>query len=262
MEETASLEISRLSQVDRYQGVRSFTEYLCETLETEDFVVQSMTDVSPTKWHLAHTTWFFETFVLKEFAENYTPFNPHYAYLFNSYYVQAGERYARERRGQLTRPTVAEIFEYRAHVDRHMIALLETGPDLFDRGPACVLEIGLNHEQQHQELLLTDIKHLFSVNPLRPALRDLPEPQAAEGTLLTWTPISEGVYEIGYESDGFHYDNEGPRHRRLQPLKHLRISFCPPLEPASLMAGAVFLEACLGLDGSCGGIKDHHPVIN
>jgi len=200
---------------DRYQAVRSFTERLCESLETEDFVVQTMTDVSPTKWHLAHTTWFFETFVLMKFSENYTPFHPRYAFLFNSYYVQAGERHERHRRGALTRPTVADVYDYRAHVDQYMKVFLGDRPDLFAGGPNCVLEIGLNHEQQHQELLLTDIKHVFSENPLRPAFRDLSDAAAGDPTSMTWTPIEEGVHEIGYAGDGFHYDNEGPRHRQF-----------------------------------------------
>lgn len=200
----------------RYEAVRSRTERLAEPLETEDYVVQTMTNVSPTKWHLAHTTWFFETFVLNELAEAYEPFHPRYAFLFNSYYVQAGERHARHRRGELTRPTVAEIYEYRKHVDRHMAELLDERPDLFPGGPNCVLDIGLNHEQQHQELLLTDIKHVFSVNPLYPAYRDdVEDPPNGEPFPMTWTPIEEGIYEIGTQEEGFYYDNEGPRHRRF-----------------------------------------------
>jgi len=215
IEPGAKAAADRQRLADRYWSVRSFTKHLCESLETEDFVVQTMTDVSPTKWHLAHTTWFFETFILKEFCEDYTPFHPRYAFLFNSYYVQAGERHARHRRGALTRPTVVDIFSYRAHVDQHMVALLDDRPDLFSGGPACVFEIGLNHEQQHQELLLTDIKHVLSENPLRPAFRDLPNVATGEATAQAWTPISEGVYEIGHSGEGFHYDNEGPRHRRF-----------------------------------------------
>ncbi|HUF08100.1 MAG TPA: DinB family protein, partial [Rhodothermales bacterium] len=125
---------------DRYAAVRELTKTLCEPLETEDYVVQTMTDVSPTKWHLAHTTWFFETFVLSEFAEGYQPFHPRYAYLFNSYYIQAGDRHRRDKRGALTRPTVAEIMAYREYVDEHMIEFLDWHPDLFDRSPESVLE--------------------------------------------------------------------------------------------------------------------------
>jgi ergothioneine biosynthesis protein EgtB len=197
----------------RYVAVRAFTNYLCEPLETEDYVVQTMTDVSPTKWHLAHTTWFFETFVLNEFVENYTPFHPRYAYLFNSYYIQAGERHCRDKRGALTRPTVREIVAYRDYVDRHMVALLNERPDLFDRSPESVLEIGLNHEQQHQELLVTDIKHVFSVNPLKPVYRPRNDEPALSGSPASWCEFGEGIYEVGWNQAGFSYDNEGPRHR-------------------------------------------------
>ena len=219
METAIEPAVEQQQLAEKYLAVRSLTEHLCDALETEDYVVQTMTDVSPTKWHLAHTTWFFETFVLGEFSENYTPFHPRYAFLFNSYYVQAGERHARHRRGALTRPTVAEIYEYRAYVDKHMRALLDERPASFLGGPDCVLEIGLNHEQQHQELLLTDIKHVLSENPLRPAVRDLQDAPAGEETPVTWMSIKEGVYEVGYSGDRFHYDNEGPRHRQfLEPV--------------------------------------------
>jgi len=193
---------------ERYAAVRAFTNYLCEPLEIEDYVVQTMTDVSPTKWHLAHTTWFFETFVLKEFVDGYTPFHPRYAYLFNSYYVQAGERHRRDKRGALTRPTVSEIRAYREYVDAHMIALLDAKPHLFDRSPDSVLEIGLNHEQQHQELLLTDIKHVFSVNPLRPVYRPRDGAPADLNAAMTWCEFAEGIYEVGWKGEGFCYDNE------------------------------------------------------
>src|SRR5687768_5138904 len=150
----------------RYTEVRRFTERLCEPLATEDYVVQSMPDVSPTKWHLAHTSWFFETFVLKPFGKNYVELNPSYAFLFNSYYVQAGERHCRAQRGYISRPTVAEVFAYRRHVDnamRELLAEVDAADELRER-VAPVVTIGMQHEQQHQELMLTDIKHVFSVN--------------------------------------------------------------------------------------------------
>src|SRR4051812_37171785 len=151
------------SLLDRYTAVRGQTESLCAPLETEDYVVSTMGDVSPTKWHLAHTSWFFETFVLAPNDPDYASPNPRYAFLFNSYYVQAGERHCRAQRGLVTRPTVDEVFAYRAHVDEAMHALLAR---LDDGHPALdVVELGLHHEQQHQELLLTDIKHVFWMNP-------------------------------------------------------------------------------------------------
>src|SRR6187402_619851 len=154
---------------DRYADVRRQTEALAAPLETEDYVVSSMPDVSPTKWHLAHTSWFFETFVLSQFDEHYVTPNPKYAFLFNSYYVQAGERHCRAQRGLATRPTVGEVFQYRAHVDEGMQAVLAAVGGDPDHPAAPLVELGLNHEQQHQELLLTDIKHVFWMNPLRPA---------------------------------------------------------------------------------------------
>ena len=200
----------------RYAAVRAQTEALCAPLETEDYVVSSMPDVSPTKWHLAHTTWFWETFALAPFRPAYAALDPKYAFLFNSYYVQAGERHCRAQRGLVTRPTVAEVFAYRAHVDAWMQRLLaEVGDD--PAHPAFpVVDLGLNHEQQHQELLLMDIKHVFWTNPMRPAY--LPAPPAgprAPVPPLRWPAVPEGVYRVGHAGPGFAFDNEGPAHRVL-----------------------------------------------
>jgi hypothetical protein len=158
---------------DRFARIRSITLALCESMQVEDFVVQSMPDVSPTKWHLAHVTWFFEKFVLKQHAENYRCYNDDFDFLFNSYYYTAGKMHARPERGLLTRPTVQEVRNYRRHVDAAMQTLLR---DREDEKELCdLVTLGLNHEQQHQELLLTDIKHVLSCNPLQPALyADLP----------------------------------------------------------------------------------------
>lgn len=198
----------------RFWAVRRRTDDLTDGLAPEDFVVQSMEDVSPTKWHLAHTSWFFEAFVLNVYASDYRPFHPRYHYLFNSYYVQAGERHCRAQRGYLSRPTVAEVREYRAHVDDAVAALLAERPD--DAEIARRVELGMNHEQQHQELLLTDLKHVFSVNPLRPVYRQRPDPGRGTGAPpLRWIEFEEGVRSIGHAGPGFHFDNEGPRHRRF-----------------------------------------------
>lgn len=197
---------------DRYNAVRGATERLCAPLHTEDYVVSSMPDVSPTKWHLAHTSWFFETFVLAPFHRDYRALNPKYAFLFNSYYVQAGERHCRAQRGLVTRPTVAEVYAYRAHVDAHMQQLIADIDDDPQHPASAVLELGLHHEQQHQELLVTDIKHVFWTNPMRPAYR--PERRVASlPAAQGWTMIDAGVRDIGYSGDGFHFDNEGPQHR-------------------------------------------------
>jgi ergothioneine biosynthesis protein EgtB len=210
----------------RFRQVRHFTEYLAEGLAPEDMVVQSMPDVSPTKWHLAHTSWFFEQFLLVPFLRGYAPLNPMYLYLFNSYYHQAGERHCRDQRGYISRPTVAEVRAYRHHVDEAMLELIGTLDEESSGRVAPLLTLGLHHEQQHQELLLTDIKHVFSVNPLRPAYRNLGDAARAQGLAvaapaLGWTGYEGGLHEIGHVvGTGFAYDNEGPRHRHfLQPFE-------------------------------------------
>ena len=203
-----------VSLVERYQSVRRFTEQLCEPLTTEDYIIQSMPDVSPTKWHIAHTSWFFETFILSEAYPEYRSPNPQYGYLFNSYYVAAGQRHCRPKRGLLSRPTVQDVYDYRAHVDQHMLALLDVLDGAALQRWAPIVEIGLHHEQQHQELMLTDLKHNLSINPLRPAYRDLEDDTFhINAPALRWIRFPEGVHSIGYDGNGFSYDNESPRHR-------------------------------------------------
>ena len=205
---------------ERYQAVRNFSFKLCETLQTEDFVIQSMPDVSPTKWHLAHTSWFFETFVLRKGMKSYKSLNEKYAYLFNSYYVQAGERFYRPSRGLLSRPTVKEVFEYRKYIDENMLEFFEHAGEKIIEEYAPVIEIGINHEQQHQELLLTDIKHVFSINPLKPVYREVKSPTEVILPKLDWIEFDEGIYETGFDGNGFCYDNEMPRHKEfIQPFK-------------------------------------------
>ncbi|WP_437964822.1 ergothioneine biosynthesis protein EgtB [Sorangium sp. So ce260] len=199
----------------RYDAVRAFTESLCAPLCAEDYVVQSMPDASPVKWHLAHTTWFFETFVLGERA-GYAPFHPRFGYLFNSYYVSVGERHCRPRRGVLSRPTVDETYRYRRHVDERMRELLDeiaAGRHVDDL--AFTIEVGLHHEQQHQELLLTDLKHAMAQNPLRPAIFGGAPPSGSGGAAgeLRFVEHAEGVRWIGHAGDAFAFDNEAPRHR-------------------------------------------------
>lgn len=201
-----------------YPRIRSATEALCEPLCTEDFVVQSMPDASPTKWHLAHTSWFFETFVLAAAAPSWPSYDPRFAVLFNSYYNKAGERHPRPARGLLSRPTVEEVFAYRAHVDRGMERLLSG--DLAELTPALafLIELGLNHEEQHQELLLTDIKHVLAQNPLQPVYRARPASAEAESLARPpsedWSTFDGGLVEIGTDSPAFAFDNERPQHRR------------------------------------------------
>lgn len=199
--------------MERFRRVRAFTTDFCTPLAPEDMVVQTMTTVSPAKWHLAHTTWFWEAFILREHDPGYESIDDTYAYLFNSYYIQAGERHCRDQRGYITRPTVQEVLDFRRYVDAHVHALWERSDAERRRTLAPLIEIGLQHEQQHQELMVTDLKHVFSVNPLRPAYRrDLPRAEG-EAPPLAWARFGEGLYEIGYDGDGFCYDNEEPRHR-------------------------------------------------
>ncbi|HLU05586.1 MAG TPA: ergothioneine biosynthesis protein EgtB [Woeseiaceae bacterium] len=212
LEETVQVEAPSL--VAQYQRTRAATVALCEHLLPEDFVVQSMPDVSPAKWHLAHVTWFFEKFVLEPYAKGYRRFNDDFHYLFNSYYYSVGEMHRRPERGMLSRPPVEEVMNYRAHVDDAMERLLSGGTD--DRETRQRVVLGINHEQQHQELLLTDIKHVFSLNPLKPAVNpELPRPQAAQAPPLQFIPGASGNREIGATGEGFAFDNELPRHRVL-----------------------------------------------
>ncbi|MGB1274614.1 MAG: ergothioneine biosynthesis protein EgtB [Nannocystaceae bacterium] len=200
----------------RYQDVRAATLALCETLEVEDYVIQSMADVSPTKWHLAHTSWFFETFVLGPYRRGYPRFAPSYEYLFNSYYNAVGAQFPRHRRGLLARPTVAEVKAYRRHVDEHMAAFLGSG-HASEEALARVL-LGLHHEQQHQELMLMDIKHVFFTNPLRPALSSSAAvASTAPAPALTWHSGPTAASFIGHSGPGFCFDNETPRHQVLVP---------------------------------------------
>ena len=193
--------------------VRAFTKTLCETLTPEDCALQSMPAASPVRWHLAHTSWFFETFLLKR-DPAYRSFDPHYEVLFNSYYNAVGEQFPRAERGLLSRPSLGEVFEYRAHVDQGVNDWLASGRVNEDMELAAVVELGIQHEQQHQELILTDVKHLFSKNPRMPIFREAElSGVAASNFSRTWLGIEEGIYEIGYAGGGFAYDNEGPRHR-------------------------------------------------
>ena len=195
----------------RYAEVRRRTEALAAPLSPEDQTVQSMPDVSPTKWHRAHVTWFFETFVLLPHAADYRVFHPAFAYLFNSYYQSLGEMHARPRRGMLTRPSLDEVLAYRHRVDDAVAERLARGDD--DALPSLV-ELGVQHEQQHQELILTDIKHAFAQNPLEPVYAmDAPRALSVAAPPLAYVPFDEGVVEIGHSGGGFAFDNEGPRHR-------------------------------------------------
>ena len=198
-----------------YRGIRLRTVDLCAPLATEDQIIQTMADASPTKWHLAHTSWFFETFALKPALAGYEPLDARYGVLFNSYYHAAGERHPRPERGMLSRPTLAEVHAYRRHVDHEMERLFERETVDADERLAFIIELGLNHEEQHQELILTDVKHVLARNPLEPAYR-----AGCDGALggahvrgPRWKEFDGALIEIGWDAEGFAFDNERPRHR-------------------------------------------------
>jgi ergothioneine biosynthesis protein EgtB len=203
---------------DTFNAVRSFTEQLAAPLSAEDQLVQSMPDVSPTKWHRAHTTWFFETFVLKAFSTDYVEVDPAYGYLFNSYYEAVGARHPRPHRGLISRPSVADVGEYRRAVDdavRLMLAGIDHSEGSDRERVLDLIELGLHHEQQHQELLVMDIKHVLSVNPTGPTYVESPGPTPSTPVPLTWSRLDGGEVEVGHDGAGFAFDNETPRHRAL-----------------------------------------------
>ena len=204
------------SLLARFQQVRNFSTRLCRSLQPEDYVVQSMPDVSPTKWHLAHTTWFFETFVVKVWAPRYVSEVPQYAFLFNSYYNAAGDMHRRDLRGLISRPTVAETYRYRESIDDCVVKLVQNADDALLDELEPLITLGINHEQQHQELLVTDIKHVFAQNPLYPVFEASVAPVKTQKVAhLQFVEFDEAVVEIGHAGSGFSYDNEGPRHRAL-----------------------------------------------
>jgi ergothioneine biosynthesis protein EgtB len=197
------------SLATRYREVRAHSEALAAPLSAEDAAAQSMPDASPAKWHLAHTTWFFETFVLERFEPGFVPHAAAFRVLFNSYYNAVGDKHPRPQRGLLTRPSFDEVKAYRRAVDARVLAVLPSLPP----EALQLVELGLHHEQQHQELLLTDVLHLFSCNPLKPAYRDAAPAPVGEATPLRWQAFEEGVVAIGHDGRGFAFDNESPRHR-------------------------------------------------
>jgi len=236
-----------LDLAESFRNVRQYTEHLCEPLKIEDYIPQPIVDVSPARWNIAHTTWFFEEMILKKFVSDYKVFDENFGFLFNSYYNTIGERTPRDNRGALSRPTVAEVFAYRKHIDAKMLELL-LEPGAVATGLADLVILGINHEQQHQELLLTDLKYTFSVNPLFPAYREefAPEEKGETPALAGGQPFTEleaGIYEIGHTGDGFCFDNELSRHKVC--LSDFTIS-------NSLVTNGEFLEFI-----DAGGYRDH-----
>jgi ergothioneine biosynthesis protein EgtB len=212
--------VDRHSTLERFERIRRDTEALTANLTPEDQSIQSMPDVSPTKWHLAHTTWFFETFILTRLNAEYRVFDPAFAYLFNSYYEAAGPRHPRPERGLLSRPTIDIVAAYRDHVGAAMSRLIEHAAEPVWSEAAPLIELGVQHEQQHQELILMDIKHVFSHNPLLPAYQ-APQLHVQQTTApITWVEFAGGLHEIGHPGAEFAFDNETPRHRIwLEPFR-------------------------------------------
>ncbi|MFV2016841.1 MAG: DinB family protein, partial [Candidatus Heimdallarchaeota archaeon] len=197
--------------LDYYKRIRARTESLADPLETEDFVIQAVTDASPMKWHLAHVSWFFESFILRDFDSDYKPLNEMYNYIFNSYYNDVGQFFPRPRRGTLSRPTVSEVFEFRKYVDSSMLNILEKIEN--DHTLRTLTVLGGNHEQQHQELMMTDIKHNFGSNPLFPVYKQtstLNEKNDEPVPEMSFIPFNGGLHQIGHKTDGFTFDNELP----------------------------------------------------
>ena len=215
----AAPDVSRETLASRYRRVRARTLALAGPLSPEDQAIQSMPDASPVKWHLAHTSWFFETFVLGR-SKDYEAFDAAYGYLFNSYYEAEGPRIPRAARGMLSRPPLEEILAYRRHVDAAMERLLEGSGDRSWADESRLIELGLNHEEQHQELILMDVKHLFSLNPLAPSYGAFPPALVRDAPELAWISFEGGLKEIGHDGRGFAFDNETPRHKVwLEPFR-------------------------------------------
>ncbi len=243
MERSRSNEVTTAKKLP-FMEVRRWTEHLCAPLTTEDYIPQPVDFVSPTKWHLAHSTWFFEEFVLKQFVADYKPYDPDFGFLFNSYYNTVGERTRRGNRGDITRPGVEQVYAYRRHVNEHMEQYLAGNPD-----PSAVefAQLGLNHEQQHQELLMTDLKYTLSLNPTNPVYGADSNFLADHNAEAGWLKIEEGVYPVGFNSDGFCYDNELGRHNVF--LHEFEIS-------KALVTNGEFLEFLN--DGGYGNFKHWH----
>ncbi len=232
---STALSVERARWLDAYRSVRDETERRAAPLSAEDQIIQSMPDASPTKWHRAHVTWFFETFLLVPHVPGYAIFDERFPFLFNSYYVAAGPRHARPERGLITRPNAQDVTAYRAHVDRAVASLIENADDEAAQRIFPILEIGLHHEQQHQELLLTDILHAFAQNPTHPAYDpewQAPSTQARKGR-AGYVTVPPGIHRIGHEGADFHFDNEAPQHRVL--TQDLRIA-------RALVSNAEWLE--------------------
>ena len=239
----------------QFRRVRETTMALAAPLSAEDQQVQSMLLTSPTKWHLAHTTWFFETFVLADRAPGYRPFDPQYHYLFNSYYESLGDRYPRPDRGLMTRPALDEVHRYRRHVDDALGALLDRG---VDETVQRLVTLGCHHEQQHQELIITDIKHLLGLNPLAPVYAAAPPAPAAASHTPGWVAVSGGMREIGFQGGDFCFDNEQPRHKLWLEDFHLATATVTNRDWLAFMADSGYATPTLWLSDGWQTVQSEH----
>ncbi len=256
MPRTAARMADDVTLAQRYPRVREATESLIEPLSAEDCQAQSMPDVSPAKWHLAHTTWFFETFVVEPGVHGYRWFDESYQYLFNSYYNAVGNQFPRPDRGLVTRPALEEILAYRRAVDEKVMGLLER--EALDEQGRFVLEVGLNHEQQHQELMLMDIKHVLSCNPARPAYRSGPGPQTRQAkSSMEWLAFPEGLRHIGHDGEGFSFDNERPRHRSFVHAFELASRPVTNAEFLEFIRDGGYAEPLLWLSDGWDAVREH-----
>ncbi len=245
--------------ITQYQAVRQISEQLCHPLESDDYGIQTIPDVSPPKWHLAHVTWFFEQFILVPFLKDYQCFHAQFHYLFNSYYYTAGNMHPRPQRGLLSRPTTREIYQYRHYIDEHMTHLLSNSLPLtslkHNADIKQLTQIGIQHEQQHQELLLTDIKHIFATNPLKPvysATTNLPKktanPHIVPNPTTQWVHYEGGITNIGTQpGEGFCYDNETPRHQVYLPSYQLATHLVTNGEYLAFMSAGGYQQVDLWL---------------
>ncbi len=247
----------------RYEAVRSLSERICRPLEVDDYQIQSIPETSPPKWHLAHVSWFFETFLLAEFMPGYRTFHPRFGYLFNSYYYGVGVMHPRPKRGLLSRPSLEQVFDYRRHVDHWMRELMASADKRLWPELARRVTLGLNHEQQHQELLLMDIKHNFFINPLRPAYREDLATGSGGAPPLEWLERPGGVYAIGAGDAGFAFDNERPCHRQLLQDHRLASRLVTNAEYLEFMQDGSYQEPRLWLSDGWAMINERgwkHPL--
>ena len=246
-------------QAREFEQVRQRSVHLAEPLSSEDCGAQSMPDASPVKWHLAHTTWFFETFVLEAREQGFRPFHPAFRMLFNSYYNGVGARHPRAQRGLLTRPSLDDVLAWRRDVDARIVRLLQAAPG--DRALSALVELGMQHEQQHQELILTDLKHLLSRNPLLPAYLDSTLPASCAAAPLDWLDFDGGLAEIGHGDTGFCFDNELPRHRAYVAPFQLASRLVTNGEYLEFVDAGAYRDPSLwlseGWDSVCGGELAH-----